>query len=83
MLNLNLVLNLLCPGTPCDNITVLVMDLTNKYVTNGDLRVFEDEATITCNPGWEYPDASKDFVVQCNASGLWNDSAPTCQSMSL
>ncbi len=68
-------------GTPCDNLTSPLISTLNKQVFNGNFRVFEDEATIMCNDGWEYPDGSKNFTVQCNATGLWNDTAPNCESM--
>ncbi len=67
-------------GTPCEDLTYLVISVLNKLVKNGTNRVYEDEATISCNDGWQYPDGSRDFTIKCNASGMWNTTAPNCQS---
>ena len=49
---------------------------------NGDVQFDEttlgNEATYTCDAGFELESGEATFVIQCLASGQWSDAAPTC-----
>lgn len=67
----------LCSSSSVVDCGVLV-DPDNGTVTLEDT-VFESEAMYTCD---EFHNLVGTAVRMCNASGLWSDSAPTCESKS-
>ena len=53
----------------------------NGVISVSDVRVIGENATYTCDSGYELDPTSGSEVRTCQADGTWSGSAPTCVGM--
>ena len=61
----------------CDPVTCPTLNVTHGHFAGG-ISVFGDVVTLLCDEGYAILGAD---TLQCNGSGLWNSSIPSCEQL--